>query len=199
LRAVHLGSTLSRKVLELRGSNVAVHCVGCAPRDQQPQACAAPACAPTASVCSNTSMYLPVVTLHTVPATEPWTCEVLCVAPVTSSVASVTCITGFPYDVGLVTLSVGGVDSPAVSLSASSSGGGVAPVVLDAAAVTPSACPSLGCLVTIRGLFLAPSELLVSNALGTIVVRALDVNATAVSVGAVPRPPPPLWFLYGRL
>ena len=168
------GSTAASKLLEVSGVNMGRSCVGCLPVGQQPSLCAAGACNSSASVCGGGSS--PVVTVWSVPGMAGYPCDVLCVAPASSTVTSITCRTAFPFRTGAVSVNVSGLVSATVGVDYDELLS--EPEVHSA---SPSTCASVGCHVTLSGVKLASTEVLVSNALSAWVVSTLSNNGTSIS------------------
>jgi hypothetical protein len=168
------GSTAASKLLEVSGVNMGRSCVGCLPVGQQPSLCAAGACNSSASVCGGGSS--PVVTVWSVPDMVGYPCDVLCVSPASSTVTSITCRTAFPFRTGAVSVNVSGLVSATVGVDYDELLS--EPEVHSA---SPSACGSVGCNVTLSGVNLASTEVLVSNALSAWVVSTLSNNGTSIS------------------
>ena len=168
------GSTAASKLLEVSGVNMGRSCVGCLPVGQQPSLCAAGACNSSASVCGGGSS--PVVTVWSVPDMVGYPCDVLCVSPASSTVTSITCRTAFPFRTGAVSVNVSGLVSATVGVDYDELLS--EPEVHSA---SPSTCASVGCHVTLSGVKLASTEVLVSNALSAWVVSTLSNNGTSIS------------------
>jgi hypothetical protein len=168
------GLTSITRWLEVVGTNLAATCSGCLPPSALPAACTPVPCSPSATLCG--SGVKPVVTVRSLATGEaPWSCDVLCVAPSSATVTTVTCATQFLGTNGTVEVSVGGASSAAFLFDDTRT-----VPELDVGSATPPTCPSDGCTVTLTGRRLGAVAVLVTNALGTVVQPAVDAYNVCV-------------------
>jgi hypothetical protein len=165
--------------LELRvnGVNFGAACVGCV--STWPSTCATAPCDAPSSLCANATTVVRLASPSV--STATWPCDVLCVSASTT-VSSIRCLTAFPFVAGSVTVSVSGQSSPPFGFDVSSA---FNPPALEEGSVSPSSCSTSGCTAVLRGQYLSGCEVLVRNALGTVVVPGVSTGGSELSVGVV--------------